>query len=482
MFKFSTTQCHKQSCFPNGLSKRYVKYRFCASSTQVPQQSVNYQQLSRWFTQEGGQLNQDIEITEEGFLLAKNEIEKNAEIVVVPENLWISSAVAKQYFGGAVDKLEGWLQVALFLLAGNKGLIKDSVWNTYFQTLLEQPRSTVFWSEEELKELQGSQILANSIGYKQFFKQKFEDLQKTVFSQQRQLFPEDAFNEKNVSWSIGTIRSRVHAPLNKEKFAIVPIADMVCHSRIGNCQWAVKSVGLFGGSKQLCVTSTSTISKGDLVSMDFDSDALENQILLNYGQYDCQNQKAGFNLTLELPQSDRNFDDKEDILSTADLGTSQNFRLAAQQAPTETMLGFFRLINLSGADSFLLEALFRNEAWSHMCVPVSEENERASIASAVNGCKQALEGYSTSISQDLSILDTQNLKPRSKMQLAVQARLDEKEALDSTLQFFESMKDKVSQMTYYQERRLQRLGLMDEEGKSTYDFDDYFKDGITGSR
>jgi [ribulose-bisphosphate carboxylase]-lysine N-methyltransferase len=54
--------------------------------------------------------------------------------------------------------------------------------------------------------------------------------------------------------------------------------------------------------------------------------------------------------------------------------------------------------------------------------------------------------------------------------------LGEKEALDSLLGFFEGRAADLSALEYYQERRLKRLGLMDEEGRTTYD--SFFKDGI----
>jgi hypothetical protein len=41
----------------------------------------------------------------------------------------------------------------------------------------------------------------------------------------------------------------------------------------------------------------------------------------------------------------------------------------------------------AGADAFMLEALFRNEAWGFMLQPVSQENERAVCQSMVDGCR-----------------------------------------------------------------------------------------------
>lgn len=41
----------------------------------------------------------------------------------------------------------------------------------------------------------------------------------------------------------------------------------------------------------------------------------------------------------------------------------------------------------TGPDAFLMEALFRNEVWGHMQVPVSRVNEEAVCWSMMDGCR-----------------------------------------------------------------------------------------------
>ncbi len=57
-----------------------------------------------------------------------------------------------------------------------------------------------------------------------------------------------------------------------------------------------------------------------------------------------------------------------------------------------------------------------------------------------------------------------------------QVRLGEKEALDSVLGWFEERQKQLDELEYYQERRLKRLGLIDDQGRTTYD--SFFQDGI----
>lgn len=58
----------------------------------------------------------------------------------------------------------------------------------------------------------------------------------------------------------------------------------------------------------------------------------------------------------------------------------------------------------------------------------------------------------------------------------MQVRLGEKEALDTTLRFFEERASRLKELEYYQERRLRVLGLLDDNGNSTYN--DFFRDGV----
>ena len=41
----------------------------------------------------------------------------------------------------------------------------------------------------------------------------------------------------------------------------------------------------------------------------------------------------------------------------------------------------------AGADAFLMEALFRNEVWGFMQLPISKENEGAACQSMIDGCR-----------------------------------------------------------------------------------------------
>lgn len=64
-----------------------------------------------------------------------------------------------------------------------------------------------------------------------------------------------------------------------------------------------------------------------------------------------------------------------------------------------------------------MEPLFRNEAWGHMLAPVSEANERAVYESMMDGCRAALQGYATTIDDDLLAL--RDTLPGTRLEKAI---------------------------------------------------------------
>ena len=58
--------------------------------------------------------------------------------------------------------------------------------------------------------------------------------------------------------------------------------------------------------------------------------------------------QGGFLLSLDLSEEDRFYDDKADVLEMNGLAESSSFILRPTEEPSEQLLGFLRLLNLSG--------------------------------------------------------------------------------------------------------------------------------------
>lgn len=67
--------------------------------------------------------------------------------------------------------------------------------------------------------------------------------------------------------------------------------------------------------------------------------------------------QGGFLLTLALPEDDRNFDDKADILDVNGFREEWQFALRAAAPPETGLLAFLRLMNCSGESCVALRRL-----------------------------------------------------------------------------------------------------------------------------
>ena len=66
-------------------------------------------------------------------------------------------------------------------------------------------------------------------------------------------------------------------------------------------------------------------------------------------------EQGGFLLSLALPEQDRFHDDKADILDLNGLAETWQFTLRPGERPSDELLAFLRLLNLSGAYGPMVE-------------------------------------------------------------------------------------------------------------------------------
>ncbi|GIL90815.1 hypothetical protein Vretimale_16759 [Volvox reticuliferus] len=448
--------------------------------------SISADAAVSWATSKGAKLERaslstDL-LTDRPVLIASADAQQGDVLFSVPDSAWLSAETVKKTTVGklaAAAGLEPWLQIALQLLADRFGSSSSSKseLSPYAANIPNNLDTPILWSDDELRELQGTQVLQTLGSYQTFFRATFQQLQSGLFAENPATFPPDTFTLPHFLWAVAAVRSRSHTPLDGSKIALAPLTELVSHRRSANSKLAVRSAGLFGRGQVLLLEATRSIRKGEQLSTDYGQGKLDGPVLLDYGVMDATSPKPGYSLALTMPDSDRFIDDKLDILESNGLRQSMTYNLTPDEQPTTEMLAFMRLMELKGMDAFLLESIFRNDVWGFMQDPVSEANEEALCTTLSEGARTVLAGYTTSIDEDLAALRAGTHPKGSRREAALLVRLGEKEALDAVARFFEDRRaTQLKRLVYYQERRLRRLGLVDDEGRTTYD--SFFKDGI----
>lgn len=427
-----------------------------------------------------GEAVKPAEVSEGLGLIAQRPVNAGDEILNVPESVWINlAAVQNSSLGKACEGLKPWVAVALFLIHESSN--PSSKWRPYLDSLPKSLDSPLFWSDEELAELVGTQLLGSVTGYLEFLENEYNNLVEEVLEPNNKIFNPAVYTFDGFKWAFGILRSRTFSPLTGEDIALVPIADLVNHGKglgDGSPSWVRKGTSQFwnigkGSSDLLTVRASANFSAGEQVLMQYGATKSNADLALDYGfverdrgsQFSPGIERDSLALSLEISPDDRFVDDKADILEINGFQCSMQFDLSRGQGPSDEMITFLRLSALSGPDSFLLEALFRNEAWGHVSLPVSRDNEEALCTSMLEGLKAALDGYSTTVEQDMEILARGDLSTR--MEIAVVVRLGEKRVMQELQTWFEARLEELDTLEYYAERRLRNLGLMDEGGYMT---------------
>jgi len=155
-----------------GHQQRSKAHRCHATTLQIQQ---DLQQLLNWASSNKAvtdkvTLADDI-ATDQRVLVAAKDFAAGEQVLAVPDSAWVTPATAQQSsIGKYVSGLEPWLQVALLLLSERARPGGSSNLQPYLSAATaggsNVSNSPLFWSEEELQLLNGTQLLESVRGYK----------------------------------------------------------------------------------------------------------------------------------------------------------------------------------------------------------------------------------------------------------------------------------------------------------------------------
>ncbi|GMP58658.1 hypothetical protein CsSME_00022246 [Camellia sinensis var. sinensis] len=151
-----------QSTFPRNKQTLHFKTPLSVHSLLSPESDpppLAIQTFWQWLSSEGiisSKSPVKPGIVPEGLgLVAQRNIARNEVVLEVPKKFWINpDTVSGSVIGSVCGGLKPWVSVALFLIREKK-LGDDSKWRYYIDILPEYTDSTIYWSEEELSEIQG---------------------------------------------------------------------------------------------------------------------------------------------------------------------------------------------------------------------------------------------------------------------------------------------------------------------------------------
>ncbi|KAF4394781.1 hypothetical protein F8388_015687 [Cannabis sativa] len=452
---------------PNLHLKKALSIKSLQSTELDPSLSPEVHTFWKWLRDEGVISNKTPArpgVVPEGLgLIAQRDIARNEVVLEIPKRLWINpDTVSASEIGNVCNGLKPWIAVALFLL--REKFRDDSLWRLYFDILPKQTNSTVFWSEEELSELQGTQLLSTTLGVKEYVVSEFKKLEEEVILPNKKLFP-SPITIDDFFWAFGILRSRAFSRMRAQNLVLIPLVDFINHSHKVTSEehaWEVKGpAGLFSWDYLFSLRSPIPVKAGEQVVIQYDINKSNAELALDYGFIDPLEERNAYTLTLEISESDPFYGDKLDIAEANGWSESAYFDIFLNRPLPPAMLPYLRLVALGGTDAFLLETIFRNSILGHLEYPISHANEELICRVVRQACKSALSGYNTTIEEDEKL---KGEKLESRLEIAVGIRQGEKKVLQQIDGMFKERELELNELEYYQERRLKDLGLCGEQG------------------
>ncbi|KAG7591601.1 Rubisco LSMT methyltransferase plant [Arabidopsis thaliana x Arabidopsis arenosa] len=435
-----------------------------ASSSELPE---NVRNFWKWLGDQGvvsGKSPVEPAVVPEGLgLVARRDIGRNEVVLEIPKRLWINpETVTASKIGPLCGGLKPWVSVALFLI--REKYEEESSWRVYLDMLPQSTDSTVFWSEEELAELKGTQLLSTTLGVKEYVENEFLKLEQEILLPNKDLFS-SRITLDDFIWAFGILKSRAFSRLRGQNLVLIPLADLINHNPAITTEdyaYEIKGAGLFSRDLLFSLKSPVYVKAGEQVYIQYDLNKSNAELALDYGFVESNPKRNSYTLTIEIPESDPFFGDKLDIAETNKMGETGYFDIVDGQTLPAGMLQFLRLVALGGSDAFLLESIFNNTIWGHLELPVSRSNEELICRVVRDACKSALSGFDTTIEEDEKLLEEGKLDPR--LEMALKIRIGEKRVLQQIDQIFKDRELELDVLEYYQERRLKDLGLVGEQG------------------
>jgi len=431
-------------------------------------------QLASWLQSKGAKDVKAIPVeTDDGdcVLVALDNIQKGDSVLTIPRDLCLTVEVAQDcpVSGQFLRTLNPWLAVGLFMIR-ERAAGEASPWAPYLATLPEETDAPVFWSNAELKHLEGTQLAFQVQNYLDYIQGEYTTLADGLFANNPDIFPADVFTIENLIWAFGILRSRTPPVCPWDKLALVPGIDSAVYA--SDCSAMVEEKkGFLSQTADLTLVADRPYVKDEVINISYGPDTTSSTLALEYGIPAPLNASQVFQLTVEVPETDRFYDDKLDVLELQGMATEETFYLTKGESPPDGFMAFMRLIGLDGPDAFHLEPLFREEAWTHLSSPISRPNEENLVNSMIAGAQAALDALKDTRASDVEALKNPAC-PRRRL-IAARVREGEREILMEALGWFEERKAKLDNLVYYAERRLQNLGLLDENMESTFTDDTF---------
>jgi len=289
---------------------------------------------------------------------------------------------------------------------------KESFWAAYLSLLPQDFTSfPLYWSEEDLAELQASSLRESVLSTKKLLQQAYARLKQNLLDPNASLFPAGVTYEQYL-WAYCVASSRSWNFGND--FALVPLGDLLNH------QSDAGMPGIDITGQYIEVNATRDYAKGDQVFISYGNKS-NSELLGTYGFILEDNPHEAAIINFQLRPTNLAIGIVEPLLRKADPAFNL-VRLVPNYRP-DGLLRAFRIANMDFDDLKHTSELIAGR-------PISLKNEAMAYRTAIASLSNLFKAFPTSVEEDSKLLEGE-LTPNRRA--AILIRRSDKQIIQNTV-------------------------------------------------
>jgi len=397
-------------------------------------------------------------------LLARRDINEGDELLEIPLKMCITKLSSRKCFGQEIihNGMNEYLAIALQLIHEYYMNDKKSWYQPYLEVLpkVDEVNPTFLWSEEDLKFLEGSPVIAATKSLQIKLQREYDALlggEDGLCNTHPKLFPKEVFNMEKWLWAFTQLFSRavrLRSTKQGETLALVPYADLINHSPFSGAYLDAREIGSWiftEEAEEVILYADRSYRKMEQIYISYGPKSNADLLLL-YGFALERNPFNSVDVTVSIQrlseQDDPLADQKIEFLEKVGRQTTVDFPCYFDRYPTE-MLEYLRLMQMTLDDT--KGKSIDDFDYSRT---ISAANEACVLRCIIDAVKNQLSKYPTTEDQDAALIQDKALFKtfNYKQRMAIRHRRNEKRLLKRTVAALE--------------KQMKTRGLMDFENLS----------------
>ncbi|OWZ22715.1 hypothetical protein PHMEG_0002539 [Phytophthora megakarya] len=299
----------------------------------------------------------------------------------------------------------------------------------------------VFWTDTELSELKGTNVLLLTQLMQQQLQRDFDNIHQAVTEDFPEIFAAlPTLTVQDYTWAMSVIWSRAFGVSKGKKYlrVLCPAMDMFNHDV--SLRNPLDDFVSFDQEKQMMTHHVpNEVPTGSPLHISYGQYS-NAKLLYSYGFVAHENSRRAVDFWMKIPPTDPYLKLKQTVLDSNKLTEEQTYDFCGtlfRNDVDERLLATLRVILMNEQEIRLYKKAFESSI-------LSVRNELAVYENLQNSCRRKLANYPTTLEEDEAILAETETESNPRLSFAVRVRIEDKQVFSGVIDTLEQWKESLA--------------------------------------